>query len=174
MSGIEVAALAAVAGTGMKAIGEFQAATQQAKALGVNAQQQRQAGHNEMMAGQAEAARIQDQGRRQRASAFNALAGSGVDAASGTGAALMDDLAAGSALDASIARWRGTQAQAARNQQAAMLDWERKNVRQARWWRAGSTLLTAGGRTFAGGAMGNAAPDAGRFEGAARALRVQD
>jgi hypothetical protein len=122
----------------------------------VNADEHRQAGHNEVLAGEAEAARVQDQGRRQRASAFNTLAGSGVDASSGTIGALMDDLAAGSSLDASIARWRGTQVAAARERQAQMLEFNAgaydaraRQMSRAKWWQAGTTLLTGGRRLLA-------------------------
>lgn len=149
MSGIEIAAAAAVAGTALRTVGQFQAATQQARALDFNAAQQRQAGQNERMAAEAEAARVQDQGRRQRAAARNTFAGSGIDAQSGSAAAVLDDLAAGSALDAEIARWRGTQAQTARERQAGLMDMEAQGARRARWWQAGSTLLTGGSRLLA-------------------------
>lgn len=150
MSGLEILA---VAGMATSALGAIQQGKAQQSALNFNADQQRQAGHNDMMAGEAEAARIQDQGRRRGAQARNELAGRGIDSASGSADDLLSDLAAGSALDASIARWRGAQAQAARETQAGAMRAEGANAAQAGWWRAGSTLLTSGGRLFAGSSM---------------------
>ena len=90
----------------------------------------------------------------------------GIDADSGSAGSVLDDLAAGSALDASIARWRGTQAAAARNREAGMTDysaslteWDAgtrssvarytgKQAAQAANLRATSTLLTGGSRLF--------------------------
>jgi hypothetical protein len=154
MTGLEIAAVAGLAGTAMSALGAIQQGQAQKAALNANAAQQRQAGHNEVLAGEAEAARVQDQARRRAATGRNQLAGSGIDSASGSADDLLSDLAAGSALDASIARWRGSQAKVARGVQAGFLEAEGAQAAQAGWWRAGSTLLTAGGRMFAGSGGG--------------------
>jgi hypothetical protein len=151
MTGMEIPAIAAAAGSALSALGSFRQGQSDQAAARMNAQMQQQAGQNELLAGEAEAARLQDDGRRRNAAAFNALAGQGVDPSSGSAAALMDDLAAGSALDASIARWRGTQGAAARNQQATFLNWQGKQAMRAAELRAASTLLTAGGRLMGPG-----------------------
>lgn len=146
MSGLEILG---VVGLATSALGAIQQGRAQQSALNANAAQQRQAGHMDVLAGEAEAARVQDQGRRRAAAARNQLAGRGIDSATGSADDLLSDLAAGSALDASIARWRGSQAQVARETQAGFLEAEGKQAASAAWWRAGSTLLTGGGRMLA-------------------------
>lgn len=160
MSGIEIAAIAS---TAMSAVAGFQGAQQQASALRAqgemtrqNALAQRQAGHNSVMQAEAEAARIQDNARRSRAQAFNRSAGMGIDAATGSSGDVLADMAAGSALDAEIARWRGSQEQVARERQADLMmaqaqgfDQQAKATQRAAWWRTGATLLTGGRQVFA-------------------------
>ena len=172
MTGIELFALPAIVGGGTMTLGGalgaaslatgaiagIQAGQQQASGLRAqaemsrqNAQAQRQAGHNSTLQAEAEAARIQDNARRTRAQAFNRTSGMGIDAATGSSGDVLADMAAGSALDAGIARWRGAQEAVARERQAGLLDaqaqgfdQQAKATTRAAWWRTGSTLLTGG------------------------------
>lgn len=183
MTGIELFALPAIMGGGTMTLGGalgaaslatgaiagIQGAQQQASAQRAqgemarqNAMAQRQAGHNSVMQAEAEAARIQDTARRTRAQAFNRSAGMGIDAATGSSGDVLADMAAGSALDAEIARWRGSQEMAARERQANLLDaqaqgfdQQARSTTRAAWWRTGGTLMTGGAQIFgnAGGSM---------------------
>lgn len=146
MTGIEIAAIAA---TAVSALGAIQQGSSQRAIANANAAAQQRQAALDFASGEAEASRVQDQGRRRRASALNQLAGSGIDEQSGSASDLMSDLAAGSALDAAIARWRGSVGAQSREQQAAFTRAEGQQAQQAAWWRAGSTLLTGGSRLMA-------------------------
>lgn len=159
MSGLEIAALAA--GSAGSAVAALQGARSQAGIQTAQAVHTRQAGHNAVLEGEAAAAKAADDGRRQRARMFNGLAGSGVDPQSGSADDILSDLAAGSALDASVARWRGTQAAATSAQRAGLLDFRAGATMREAWWRTGSTLLTSGGRLMAR----TPAPQAGELDG---------
>ncbi|MBU8542039.1 hypothetical protein [Falsiroseomonas tokyonensis] len=162
MSGIELFALPAAIGGGSVTVGSAlgvagllagatrgaSANNAQQRALYDNAQAQRQAGQNEIMAGEAEGARLQDDGRRRQAAAFNQAAGRGIDPSSGSEVDVAADLAGGSALDAEIARWRGRQAAVGRYDEANAMDRRARRLEASKLTDAGSTLLTSGARLY--------------------------
>ena len=145
----------AIASGGLSAIQSYMAGQQQSSMLRYQAQQQQnnadQARINAgaaLSAGEADAARQQDQTRRRLAAGINQAAGSGVDPGFGSPLDLMADVAAEGALDVQIKRYKAraeadryVQQGAGFDAQAAASGAAASEAASAGLWRAGTTVL---------------------------------
>ena len=160
MTGVEVAlVVGAVASTAAAAVGTIQAGQQRKQASNAaaaaqeyNAAEQRGLASRQMANADSEASRLEDQNRRRLASAANAFGATGAMTGSGSALDVSADLAAESALDAEILRWRGSQQSETTARQAGIGVWEAGITRQAGKSAASAANVQAGANLLASGA----------------------
>lgn len=130
------------------AFGAMQSGQAQAAAFERNAQIDKENAGQAAFAAEADASRQQTAMRRRMATARNAAAASGVDIASGSPLDVMADIAAESALDVAVTRWRGRQRSNAYLTQAGNDMASADQAEAAGIFGAGTTLLTGAGRAY--------------------------
>lgn len=174
VTGIETAMIiAAVGSAAVGAYGAIEQGNQQAKAQKFNAQMQdrnaeiaRRNAFTTEAAGEADAARQAEDGRRRIAAAANAAGGSGIDPNSGTVLDVLSDLAGQSKLDEELTRWRARQQAMGLRDQA-----EGFNLQAGADRVAGSAAQTAGYARAAGTLLSSAPSIYGAAKGAGSGVR---
>lgn len=147
MTGLELIptmlAVGAVASAGVGAMSAVQAGQTAKMAGDYNAQVDRIQAGQAAAAGSAAAARVEDQTRRQIATATNAASGSGAQISSGTPLDIMADLARQGAMDAEITRWNAGNKSAAALDQAQMDKYGGDVAVQQSYGKAATSILSA-------------------------------
>lgn len=165
MSGLEtIAAIAAIGGTAVQAVGQIQAGRDAQQAANYNAKVLEQNAKQTVLNANTEATMRKRQLMKERSSAVAAYGASGVQINNGSPMAVLSDLATEAELDAALTRYQGEQQAKGLNSEAAMQRREGKIAKRNAITGAMGTLLSGASQAY--GSFGRAGSQAASGMGA--------